>query len=436
MKSTKKIFVVAIAALMLFAFTACNNTVPSVYNGVVSAEVQQVKGYFNGEEVAEDGFQIVVNYAEGEPRIIKGNKGTIKLGDNIASAAAGIEFKDFQQNPVVVVPTEVEYSVATSVTISGVEAYTVEEGWTPAAFDAALATGIPEELKNLAFTLSSGDFSSTYTIQNKVDDKEFDYQLYLYDEDGKLLGHSDEAEEGDVYTVTLHAYMINNVWTTLPEDLDTGMTISVGPKTETEVTGIEVRYSVNSGKAVTKLPTLYVGDTVEVQVFELYNNDKAAAATSAEISFVNMTAGEAPGAGGASFDVATASNTVKTTAAGTVRVTIEGADEEETIYQAPFSIGAGENWYTVTGLTAAYADEATAVKPGHIFGANNVTPAVTWGDSDAEGKTSITYTFDETSVPSDYKGTTFSTLCTARWTEKGDVKTLTVALEYAVGTGE
>ena len=87
MKSTKKIFVVAIAALMLFAFTACNNTVPSVYNGVVSAEVQQVKGYFNGEEVAEDGFQIVVNYAEGEPRIIKGNKGTIELDGNIANAA-------------------------------------------------------------------------------------------------------------------------------------------------------------------------------------------------------------------------------------------------------------------------------------------------------------------------------------------------------------
>ena len=252
MKSTKKIFVVAIAALMLFAFTACNNTVPSVYNGVVSAEVQQVKGYFNGEEVAEDGFQIVVNYAEGEPRIIKGNKGTIELDGNIANAAVGIEFKDFQQNPVVVVPTEVEYSVATSVTISGVEAYTVEEGWTPAAFDAALATAIPEELKNLAFTLSSGDFSSTYTIQNKVDDREFDYQLYLYDEDGKLLGHSDEAEEGDVYTVTLHAYMINDVWTTLPEDLDTGMTVNVVAKADpdTSIKAIEVLYTVTGSRDV------------------------------------------------------------------------------------------------------------------------------------------------------------------------------------------
>lgn len=294
MKSTKSIFVVALAALMLVAFTACNNTVPSVYNGVVSAEVQQVKGYFNGEEVAEDGFQIVVNYAEGEPRIIKGNRGTINLVDNIAKAAGGIEFNDFQQNPVAVVPTEVEYSVATSVTISGVEAYTVEEGWTPKAFDDALATAIPEELKNLAFTLSTGDFSSTYTIQNKVDDKDFDYQLYLYDEEGKLLGYNDVAEEGDVYTVTLHAYMINNVWTTLPEDLDTGMTISVVEKetpapnpTKNDVTALRVKWAIDGIEVGSENSlTAYAGQKVTYTIVGVVGDKEVPLRKGAEADYV------------------------------------------------------------------------------------------------------------------------------------------------------
>ena len=53
MKSTKKIFVVAIAALMLFAFTACNNTPSGAVTHVVAT---QTAVYVEGEKPASDGF--------------------------------------------------------------------------------------------------------------------------------------------------------------------------------------------------------------------------------------------------------------------------------------------------------------------------------------------------------------------------------------------
>ena len=53
MKSTKSIFVVAIAALILFAFTACNNTPSGAVTHVVAT---QTAVYVEGEKPASDGF--------------------------------------------------------------------------------------------------------------------------------------------------------------------------------------------------------------------------------------------------------------------------------------------------------------------------------------------------------------------------------------------
>ncbi len=427
----KTILVTLVAAMMLFAFTACDNSTPAVYNGVVSAEVQQVKGYFKGETAAEDGFQIVVNYAEGSPRIIQGNKGTIDLTTaGIAKATDDIVLKDIWQNNVSIVPAEVVYSDVTSATVSGVDVYTVTEGWSAADFDKALADKkVPEGLENLTFTFTGDNVTRTYTLEDKFDGT-FDYQLWLYKDGGDTpLGYSEKVEAGDKYEVMLYSYKIGKGEMTAfgGKGLATGMTVSAVEKEDESVTDIVVRYSVNGDEDVATLPTLYSGDKVTVKVYPVSNGTVADEPTTATLSFVNMTAGTAP-TSGTTFDVATASSTVTATATGTVRVTIN-----QKIYQEQFSIGAGASYFTVTGLAAKYADQATSITAPHTFGSADVTPTVSW--TGTTGTPSITYTFDQAAVPADYEGT-FSTLCTATWIEKGKTKTLTQALSFTVNNPE
>ena len=260
MKSTKKIFVVAIAALMLFAFTACNNTMPSAFKSVEYVEVQQIESFLKGEAVKESGFQVVINYTEGEPTVLKGSTGTIAFDSatdaKLAAVADGIEFLDKGGHPVVAVPAEIVCEDVTSATISGVETYTVEAGWKPSDFDDALAIAIPEELADATITLAGGDVTKTFSLADKKAGK-FDYVLSLYEEGSDTpLAESATVAEGDTYNVYLSEYKLDkdaSAFTKLEgKGLDTGLTVNVVAQVDpdTSITGLEVLYKVEGKRFV------------------------------------------------------------------------------------------------------------------------------------------------------------------------------------------
>ena len=444
----KTILVSLIAALMLFAFVACDNSVPSVYNGVVSAEVQQIKGYFNGEEATEDGFQIVVNYAEGSPRIIPGNKGTIDLDSTpgIAKASSGIVLMDFSKNEVSIVPTEVVYSDVTSATVSGVDVYTVTEGWTAEEFDKALTNKkVPEGLENLTFTFTGDNVTRTYTLEDKFDGT-FDYQLWLYKDGGDTpLKYDEEVKAGDRYEVMLYAYKIGKGEMTAfgGKGLATGMTVSAVEKEDpATVTGIKVYYTVKNGteviaEKVETLPALYTGDTVEISVYEVKSDNKETL-TTGTVSVVNTTTPYTNLSfqkGVATVTVATRTNTVSTTAAGTVQIVVDGK-----YFTAPYSVAAGANY--ISNIVVAKKTSVTSVKPGqqlYVTGDSSVIDTTVTYKDNAEANrpatvTGVTSSLSVSVVPADLPiGQNFTTICTTTYTGRGgEAKSVQTPLTFTV----
>ena len=237
----KKVFIGVLAALMLFAFTACDNSVPTVsIDGVAYVEVEQVKNYLEGENATEDGFQIVVNYTVGSPKIIAGNAGNIDIAGDVASVK-GIQFYDANGKEVPAVGTSVTYTPVTSVSVN-VSSIEIEEG---SKLEDGFGIVDPAVLADATFTLSGDGVSKTYTFMD-VATKKIDVVLSLWNEN-EMLATSTAVEKGETYTVTLDKYDILNDGEThtsgkwdadftnngLTAGLSTGVTVSVVEKSVT-----------------------------------------------------------------------------------------------------------------------------------------------------------------------------------------------------------
>ena len=390
MKSTKSIFVVALAALMLVAFTACNQTPTWGDNEVANVTVVSADKFYAGSTEKTGNAVVTVERVGGKTTEnvaakieITGN--SIVPGTNAAKVSYG------------------EEGTKASTWMTTVEALSVTE-------------------LEIKYTEPTGPIGSKEELA--VD------AVYGIYSDGTKTGNIIASVSSDFNEdKTAIVFTLSSTYNYSSETVSASVDVEFKEDPAPEVVGIEVRYSVNDADPVSTLPTLYSGDEVEVLVYEKYKGDTPTyAETTQPVSFVNMTTGTAP-VSGSTFTVVTStaagvSPAVTTTAAGTVRVTIDGK-----IYQAKFSIGSGASYFTVSGLVVKYADGKSSIEPGHTFAETDVTPTVIW--TGTEGTPSITYVFDETAVPSGYTGI-FSTLCTAAWTEKGESKTLTVPLSFSV----
>ena len=237
----KKYFIGVLAALMLFAFTACDNSVPTVsIDGVAYVEVEQVKNYLEGEKATEDGFQIVVNYTVGSPKIIAGNAGNIDITGDVASVK-DIQFYDANGKEVPAVGTSVTYTPVTSVSVN-VSSIEIEEG---SKLEDGFGIVDSAVLADATFTLSGDGVSKTYTFMDVVT-KKIDVVLSLWNEN-EMLATSTAVKKGETYTVTLDKYDILNDGEThtsgkwdadftnngLTAGLSTGVTVSVVEKSVT-----------------------------------------------------------------------------------------------------------------------------------------------------------------------------------------------------------
>ena len=457
MKSTKKIFVVAIAALMLFAFTACNNTMPSAFKSVEYVEVQQIESFLKGEAVKESGFQVVINYTEGEPTVLKGSKGTIKFvgkdgtsaGTALATVADGLKFYDKKDVEVPAVPAEIAYEDVTSVTIEGVTEYTVETSatapWKLSSFDYS-----DKALKDVTVTLTGGDVSRTYTIQDKLNDK-IDFVLSLW-KDGEILEENDTVAAGNVYTVTFDKYR----YTSTPNapweadftngdknpGLETSVTVKVVDKAApATIDSFKIYYTVKNGtdviaNKVSTLPDLYTGDTVEISVYEVMtDNTESTTPTDEAITVINQTVpytGIAFKNGVATVSVDTTTAEKTKTAEGSVQIKV--GDKYLT---ASYSVPTGANY--IDRVTVAQAETVTSVYAGQTIGVSGensvITTKVDYEDTANAPATSsgVVSVLRDTVVPELAVGSEFTTVCTTTYPGRaGEQETVYTLLSFSV----
>ena len=120
MKSTKKIFVVAIAAMMLFAFTACQQMIPKVIDSVTYLDGPTE--LVSGTVLNPAAYTLLVNYADGSSAEING-AGAIKANATALEAGAktvditygGVEGQSFVVN---VYDGELEVTVPEGVSVT------------------------------------------------------------------------------------------------------------------------------------------------------------------------------------------------------------------------------------------------------------------------------------------------------------------------------
>ena len=230
----KSILIGVLAALMLFAFTTCEPqtiTWPTERN-ISFVTVEQTATYIVGETAEDTGFNIVINYIEGEPTVIPG-AGNIKLEGGMASVD-GITFKN-GENVVPAVPCKIEYKTVTSATISGVSNVTIEEG--AKLEDENLASKINlDGAENLTLTLAFDGGERVYTADDIVaksavtaTNGKINVVLSLV-KDGEVLSTTTPVQKGETYTVTLDNYYLGKDWAyekNLTKGFETGVTVSV-----------------------------------------------------------------------------------------------------------------------------------------------------------------------------------------------------------------
>ena len=195
--------------------------------------VEQAATYIVGEKAEDTGFNIVINYTEGEPTVIPG-AGNIKLEGGMASVD-GITFKN-GENVVPAVPCKIEYKTVTSATITGVSNVTIEDGAKLEDVDLASKINL-DGAENLTLTLAFDGGERVYTADDIVaksavtaTNGKINVVLSLVDKDGKVLPTNKAVQKGEAYTVTLDNYYLGTDWAyekNLAKGFETGVAVSV-----------------------------------------------------------------------------------------------------------------------------------------------------------------------------------------------------------------
>ena len=179
----KKVFIGVLAALMLFAFTACEPqtiTWPSSKD-VSYLTIEQVKDYIEGEKATDDGFNVVIHYTD--ETVSEPISGVAKVGTKTDAGypvTAEITFSGDTQ-ATKAISTLVEFKPVTGISVSGYD-YTDENS-----------------AKKATVTLSYDGGTKTYAYE-KID---FDTKAYVNNEE------KETPVAGDVVTVYATAYTIN-----------------------------------------------------------------------------------------------------------------------------------------------------------------------------------------------------------------------------------
>lgn len=340
----KKYFIGVLAALMLFAFTACEPQVATwpTTKDVSYLTIEQVKDFVKGETASKDGFNLIIHYTDNTTEAVPG---AVNVEGNYKATSA-LAFKN-GEDAVPAVELIVDFEPVTSVAISGVTSATIDD------------TVTLDDLKNIVtaitnkklviegtpvITLSYEGGTREFTLDD-LEDGEFGVVLSLW-KDGKMADASTDFKADETYTVTLDKYQFGtNGWNEI-KPAETGLSINVVAAAEDDdPTPVEMGYRIwtydATAKKAVETDTIWADDAL------VTGKDKVVKAkdTFIEIYMIDSEGDETP------LTVGTAANNVSVWYN-------TGADDKKGATGMPSSLTFG----TTYSVTVRYNDAKAGVK--------------------------------------------------------------------------
>ena len=337
----KKYFIGVLAALMLFAFTACEPQVtgwPTSKN-VSYLTIEQVKDFVVGETATDDGFNVIIHYTD--DTVSDPIPGVAKVGKEIdekTPVTASITFSG-DANATEAIPTTVEFKTVTGLSVNG---YDVNN---------------QDSTKTATVTLSYDSGSKTFAYGD------IDLQVETWvDGEEKLT-----PVEGDVVTLYVTGYKFDGAtYEDIPQN------VAIGTYTHSEKTFIpsdlvvEYTYTVaDSSPAVTYTSAPYAGDGYTYAVYYVDANGKKA--TSGEYAAALDSTDDYIVKNGATAPAA------KEKTVGIKATDIVTIVDKKFGFEAEIQIPAGKNYIASAGTASLKTDEgedARVFEPGQTLNAS------------------------------------------------------------------
>ena len=195
----KKVFIGVLAALMLFAFTACEQQMPT-YKEVSYIEVEQTGDFVIGQVFDASKFTVTANFTDGSSSVVKGATVALADGESWANGAeVEATFKangqDFTNSTTAKISSDI---TSISITGDGLKVTTQGLANIQSVFD-ALKADIKSGKRVLSVTTSNGsatfstadyaNFESKYVVTVDADITEEDVQDAIDNEDLSALSN-------------------------------------------------------------------------------------------------------------------------------------------------------------------------------------------------------------------------------------------------------
>ena len=364
----KTILVAMIAVAMLFAFTACEQSVPT-YKNADYLTINQTAAFIEGQEFNANNFEVVVHYTDGSTSTIPGagvvkgwNGGASSTSTVSAELTSSLKFDSFAVNVIAQADCEVTVTLADDTT-------------TPIKPTAAANEErvVDVDVESVAYTAEGITYEATAT----------DYYACA-------TVNNTQLKTAGTYTLEATVYKGSDSTGTKVATVETTVEVTPAKDTAEHVVGFEVLYSVDSAAGeesdvtdVTSLSNLWIGDKVSIRLVQVVEKEGVrsyktitdaskyqTANLSTGISFTNgvasnITVGKTNLTGNAYYYDATLSNSTQArnisipagqnTLKGTASVTADAAK-----YPAAGTTLAGNSdlsgYVKVTGLTNTDTD--------------------------------------------------------------------------------
>lgn len=265
MKSLKSVLVVAFACAMLFAFTACEQQIPT-YRNVDYILISQNTPFIEGQSFNAANFDVTIYYTDNTSTVVSGTglvTATSWPTDTTVTAKVGEETATYEA--AVIDQDDCDITVVLD-----------DEVTTPIKANAADGEVRNVSVDVVSVTFSTGDVS--YTLS---DDSAYSASVAVGAEELKIAG-----------TYELEATVVKS--TTTVATVPVSVEVVDSTPAPTVVTGVHVLYDVtrNGSKVVenaTSLSGLYLNDVVTVTVYQTATKDGEDASTvlSAASAFEN-----------------------------------------------------------------------------------------------------------------------------------------------------
>ena len=266
----KKVFIGVLAALMLFAFTACEpQTIAWPTDKDVSyLEIVQVKDFVYGEIPTKDGFNVIIHYTDGDPETVNG---AVSITPTPSNGGYKVESQfDFDTDtktvPTIGVET-VKFETVTNVAITGVSNVTVVEKTSLSAIH-DISTAVENKVLSFSgepvFTLSYEGGERSFTLADEKAGK-FDYVLNVYEGTSTTpMATSATFEKGKTYTVKVASYELADDKPYAVTNSTADFTISVVEKTQVKPVSMGYRFWTYDAtkKEVVETTTIWADDTL------------------------------------------------------------------------------------------------------------------------------------------------------------------------------